>query len=182
MTQLRVPTREQVTSVNQEIFDNLNNKLGFVPNLYAFYAQSETALGDYLEFQQRPTTLRAKDKEVIHLVTSEHNGCTYCQAAHTAIGKMNGFTDEQILEIRGGSASFDARLDALAKFTLAVVRTNGKVTESTKSAFLDAGFTAENLVDIVIAIGTKVISNYIHNIGQFEVDFPVAPALEGAVA
>lgn len=178
MSQFTIPTIDTVNTGNKEIFENLQKKLGFVPNLYAYYAHSETALGDYLQFQQRPSTLRAKDKEVINLVASEYNGCSYCLAAHTAIGKMNGFTDEQILEIRTGSASFDERLDALARFTLAIVRNRGKVNEADKNFFLQAGYNQENLVDVVVAIGTKIISNYLHNVTEFEVDFPAAPVLE----
>jgi len=162
---------------DQEIFANLKKKLGFVPNLYAYYAHSDTALGDYLQFQQRQSTLRAKDLEVINLVTSEYNGCTYCQAAHIAIGKLNGFDDDQILEIRWGRASFDEQLDALAKFTLALVSNRGQVSEQAREDFFAAGYTQTTLVDVVLAIGTKTISNFLHNLTGFEVDFPAAPAL-----
>ena len=112
-----VPTRNEVSLANQAIFDNLNKGLGFVPNLYAYYAKNETALADYLALQNRKSTLKAKEREIINLVTSQINGCRYCQSAHTALGKMNGFTEDQILELRGGSASFDSKFDALAKFT-----------------------------------------------------------------
>ena len=182
MTKIAVPTIDQVSENNQEIFSSLKKKLGFVPNLYAYFGHSETALGDYLQFQQRKSTLRAKDIEVINLVTSEYNGCTYCQAAHTAIGKLIGFSDEQILEIRSGRATFDERLDALAQFTLAVVSNHGQVSEEAREEFFATGYTQTTLVDVVVAIGTKIISNYLHNITGFEVDFPAAPALANAEA
>nr|MCU0334261.1 carboxymuconolactone decarboxylase family protein [Chitinophagaceae bacterium] len=89
MEKFAVPTRGDVSETNQAIFDNLQQKLGFVPNLYAYFAKSETALADYLTLQNRKSSLRAKEREVINLVTSQLNGCIYCQAAHTAIGKMN---------------------------------------------------------------------------------------------
>ena len=97
-----VPTRDEVSTNNQGIFDNLQKGLGFVPNLYAYFAKSETALADYIALQNRKSTLRVKEREVINLVTSQINGCRYCQSAHTVLGKMNGFTDEQVLEIRKG--------------------------------------------------------------------------------
>lgn len=178
MKTLTVPTRNEVSENNQAIFDNLNQKLGFVPNLYAYYGKNETALADYLAFQNRKTTLKAKEKEVVNLVTSEVNGCKYCQAAHTAIGKMNGFTDDQILEIRGGSAGFDQKLDALVKFAKAVVEGKGRVEESAKDLFFAAGYTEASLIDVVIAVGDKIISNYIHNLAGFEVDFPSVPELK----
>ena len=169
-----VPTRAEVSANNQGIFDNLQKGLGFVPNLYAYFSKSETALGDYLAFQNRKSTLRAKEREVINLVTSQINGCRYCQSAHTVLGKMNGFTDEQVLEIRKGSAPFDSKLDALVKFTASTVENRGRATEESKEAFFEAGYTEANLVDVVIVIGDKIISNYIHNLTGFEIDFPVA--------
>lgn len=180
MQTLSVPTRSEVSANNQVIFDKLQGSLGFVPNLYAYFAKNETALADYLAFQNRKSTLRAKEREVVNLVTSQVNGCRYCQSAHTAIGKMNGFTDEQILEIRGGSASFDTKLDALAKLTAEIAENRGRASETSKAAFFAAGYTEANLIDLVIVVGDKIISNYIHNLAGFEIDFPLAPELETA--
>ncbi|WP_317195137.1 carboxymuconolactone decarboxylase family protein [Algoriphagus oliviformis] len=177
MKDFAIPTREEVSENNQAIFDNLKKGLGFVPNLYAYYAKNETALGDYLALQNRKSTLKAKEREVVNLVTSEVNGCRYCQSAHTVLGKMNGFTDEQVLEIRKGGASFETKLDALAKLTKAIVEGRGKVSDQVKEEFFAAGYTEANLIDVVIVVGDKVISNYIHNLTGFEIDFPLAPEL-----
>jgi len=172
-----VPTRTEVSATNQGIFDNLQKGFGFVPNLYAYFAKNETALGDYLTLQNRKSSLRAKEREVINLVTSQINGCRYCQSAHTALGKMNGFTDEQILEIRSGSASFNGKLDALAKFTASTVENRGRATEESKEAFFEAGYTEANMIDVVIVVGDKIISNYLHNMAKFEIDFPIAETI-----
>ncbi|MGH1336650.1 MAG: carboxymuconolactone decarboxylase family protein [Aureispira sp.] len=173
----QVPTRQEVSENNQAIFDQLKKGLGFVPNLYAYYAKSATALGDYLTLQNRKTSLRNKEKEVINLVTSQVNGCQYCLAAHTMLGKNAGFTEEQILDIRQGQASFDQKLNALAAFTKATVEQRGKTSAAQKTALLDAGYTEGNLVDIIVLIGDKTISNYIHNTTELPIDFPLAPAL-----
>jgi len=182
MSRFQVPSRDEVSENNQAIFDNLNKGLGFVPNLYAYYAKNDTALGDYLALQNRKSTLRAKEREVINLVTSQINGCRYCQSAHTALGKMNGFNEEQILELRSGHASFDPKLDALVKFTAAAVENRGKVSEEIKDEFFKAGYTEANMIDVIIVVGDKVISNYIHNLTDFAIDFPLAPELEAANA
>jgi uncharacterized peroxidase-related enzyme len=177
MSTFTVPTRGEVSENNQAIFDNLKKGLGFVPNLYAYFAKNETALGDYLAFQNRKSTLKAKEREVINLVTSQINGCRYCQSAHTVLGKMNGFTDGQVIEIRLGAASFDSKIDALAKLTKAIVEGKGKVKQEVKDNFFAAGYNEANLIDAVIVVGDKVISNYIHNLTGFEIDFPVATEL-----
>lgn len=176
-TTFTVPTRDEVSANNQAIFDNLQKGLGFVPNLYAYFAKNETALGDYLAFQNRKSTLKAKEREVINLVTSQANSCRYCQSAHTVLGKMNGFTEEQVLELRKGTASFDEKLNALAVFTKEVVENRGKASEAAKNAFFDAGYNEANMIDVVIVVGDKIVSNYIHNLTEFAIDFPVAVEL-----
>ena len=178
MARFNVPTRNQVSETNQAVFDNLQKNLGFVPNLYAYYAKNDTALQDYLGFQGRKTTLKAKEKEVVNLVVSQFNGCRYCQSAHTVLGKMNGFSDDQILDLRTGEAPFDDKLNALAQFTLSVVENKGKATQDAIDNLFEAGYDESNLIDIVFAIGDKTISNYIHNIADFAIDFPLAPELE----
>ncbi len=181
MTSFPVPTREQVSPANQAHFDSLQRGLGMVPNLYAVLAHNETALGDYLTLQNRKSTLRAREREVINLVVSQVNGCPYCLAAHTAIGTMQGFTPEQLLEIRGGTASFDGRLDALARFVRAAMESRGHPTADQVQALLAAGFTPANAIDVVIVIGDKVITNFLHGLTQVPIDFAPAPALAGAV-
>jgi uncharacterized peroxidase-related enzyme len=178
--EFNVPRKEDVSSTNQAIFDQLEQGLGFVPNLYATFANSDTALQDYLNLQNRKSSLKAKEREVINLVVSQVNDCQYCLAAHTALGKMNGFTDDQILEIRGGEASFDGKLDALATFTKDTTINRGKPSEAALRLFFAAGYTKEHLVDTIIVIGDKIISNFIHGAFNAPIDFPQAPALEEA--
>jgi uncharacterized peroxidase-related enzyme len=177
MTNFSVPTRGEVSENNQAIFDNLQKGLGFVPNLYAYFAKNEIALGDYLNLQNRKSTLRAKEREVINLVTSQINACLYCQSAHTVLGKMNGFTDEQVIELRKATASFDPKLDALAKLTASIVENRGKASEESKAAFFAVGYSEANLIDVVMVVGDKIISNYIHNLAGFEIDFPIGTEL-----
>jgi len=111
-------------------------------------------------------------------VISQYNGCAYCKAAHIAIGKLNGFTEDQILQIRSGEAMFHPKLNALAQFVLSVAENKGRVSESVKERLFEAGYNEANLIDIVMVIGDKTISNYLHNLTGFAVDFPAAAELE----
>ncbi|GAA0540229.1 carboxymuconolactone decarboxylase family protein [Chitinophaga japonensis] len=182
MKTFNVPTRETVSPANQALFDKLNKALGKVPNLYATMALSENALGTYLTLQGSKSSLKAKEKEVINLVVSQVNECAYCLSAHTAIAKLNGFTDEQILEIRSGAAAFDSKLNALAALTKSFVEHKGKPDAALVDDFFAAGYNNENLVDAIVVIGDKIITNYLHGVTQVPVDFPQAPALETANA
>ena len=177
-TTFAVPTRDEVSPPNQSLFDKMKSGLGMVPNLYAFFANSPSALGDYMTLQSRKSSLRAKEREVINLVVSQVNECEYCLAAHTVLGKMNGFTDAQVLEIRSGEAEFDVKLNALARVVSEVAVRRGKPSEESVAALLDVGYTNESIVDIVIVIGDKIITNYLHGITQVPIDFPLAPKLE----
>jgi AhpD family alkylhydroperoxidase len=177
MSTINVPTRDEVNATNQTIFDNLKKGLGMVPNLYATFAHSETALTNYMAFQNAKSSISGKAREVINLVVSQVNECEYCLAAHTVVGKMNGFTDEQVMEIRRGYASFDTKLDALARLTKGIAQSRGHVDQVLVDAFFAADWTKENLVDAIVIIGDKTVSNYLHSTTRIPVDFPAAPKL-----
>lgn len=180
MNTFNVPTREEVTENNQAIFDNLQKALGFVPNLYATMAHSKTALGAFLQFSDTKLSLSAKEKEVIDLAVSQVNACKYCQSAHTATSKLKGFTDEQILELRQGKASWDAKYNALAVLAKEVAENGGKASEVSKEAFFNAGYTKENLVDLTLAYAMITVTNTLHNLTEVAIDFPLAQELETA--
>ncbi|MCH3883979.1 carboxymuconolactone decarboxylase family protein [Tenacibaculum aquimarinum] len=180
MSTFNVPKREEVSANNQAIFDQLEKGLGFVPNLYAAFAHSETALGNFLAIGAGKTSFSAKEKEVINLAVSQVNECVYCLSAHTAIGKMNGFSEDQILELRAGKASFDAKLNALANFSRSVALNRGAATPETVENLYAQGYTKGNLADAIILIGEISITNYFHKTTDVAVDFPVAQSLEVA--
>jgi AhpD family alkylhydroperoxidase len=127
------------------------------------FVHLETALGTYLALQNAKSSIKGKAREVINLVVSQVNGCDYCQAAHTMLGKMDGFDDVQILKMRRGHTNFDLKLHVLTWFTKSVIEQRGHVVPATVEDFLDAGWTKENLIDTLIVIGDKTISDYLGN-------------------
>ncbi|ULC59644.1 carboxymuconolactone decarboxylase family protein [Flaviramulus sp. BrNp1-15] len=181
MRTFNVPQREQVSENNQAIFDALKSKLGFVPNLYATYAHSDTALENYLNFSGAKTSLSAKEKEVVNLAVSQVNDCLYCLSAHTAIGKMNGFRDEQIVEFRAGYSTENDKLDALAKLAKNITEKRGRTDDNVLENFFSVGYDKGNLIDVISLVGDKTISNYIHSTTQIPVDFPEAKPLEATI-
>lgn len=178
MSQFTVPTREEVSVDNQLIFDKLKTSLGFVPNLYATMAYSDSALGGYLNYQNIKALFSKKEKEAIYLAISEVNACRYCLSAHTVIGKMNGFSDDQILSIRYGEAAWDSKLDVLVKLTQKITAGRGQTSEIELAAFFNAGYSKGHLIDLIMAIGDKTVMNLLHNVTQIPIDFPIAPELE----
>ncbi|QNK61356.1 carboxymuconolactone decarboxylase family protein [Pedobacter sp. PAMC26386] len=178
MKTFTIPTREQVTPADQAIFDNLKTMIGFVPNLYATFANSDHALGNFLALQNAKNSIKPKEREVINLVVSEINDCLYCLSAHTVFAKMNGFTDEQILEIRKAEITFDPKFALIAKVAKSITENKGHVDAVLLAEFEEAGYTEGNLVDIVMIVGDKIITNYLHALTDIPVDWPLAPALK----
>lgn len=176
MTTFNVPTRNEVSENNQAIFDKLQHALGFVPNLYATIAYSKNGLERFLAYQNAKTSLSNKEKEAVNLIVSQVNGCIYCQSAHLVLGKMNGFTDEQLLDIRKGKST-DVKLDALVKLAGEITKTRGNSDTELVDTFFANGYTYENLVDLILQISDKTAMNYLHNLTKVPVDFPLAPAL-----
>jgi uncharacterized peroxidase-related enzyme len=173
----KVPTRDEVTENNKAVFDHMQKSFGKIPNLYATFALNETALPDYLALQTRKSTLSAKEREIINLVVSQVNDCNYCVPAHTAISKMLGFTDDQILEIRRANISFNNKWNALAKFVKEIAVNRGRPSDEATDALVEAGYNQANIIDIIMIIGDKIISNYLHNFTQIPVDWPEVPSI-----
>ncbi len=175
-TTFNVPTKGEVSAENQQLFDNLEKAIGFVPNIYATLAHSKSALGRYLAYQGAKVSFSNKEKEAVNLIVSQTNNCIYCVSAHLTIGKMNGFTDEQLTDIRRGKSD-SAKLDALVKLAAEITEKRGYANAETIDAFFAHGYTNENLVDLVLQVSEKTALNYLHNLTKIPVDFPLAPSL-----
>ncbi|CAN5388476.1 carboxymuconolactone decarboxylase family protein [soil metagenome] len=176
MTTFSVPTRDEVSPANQQAFDVIKNALGMVPNLYATIAYSDNGLPRYLAFQGAKTSLSNKEKEAVNLVVSEVNGCRYCQSAHTVLGKMNGFTEDETILIRKGSSA-DSKLNALVHLAKDITLNKGRVNADNLKAFFDAGYNKGNLVDVILQVSDKTAMNYLHNLTEIAIDFPLAPVI-----
>ncbi len=178
MTTFNVPQRQDVSENNQVIFDNLKKTIGFVPNLFATMANSKNGLKNYLDFSNAKSSLKVKEKEVVNLAVSQVNNCEYCLSAHTAMAKMNSFTEEEIIEFRQGKSSKDSKLDALARLARNITENRGRTTPEVLENFFNNGWTKENLVDVIMIAGDKTVTNYLNNTTHTPIDFPVAQPLE----
>jgi AhpD family alkylhydroperoxidase len=177
MKTFAIPTKEQVSPTNQMLFDSLVKMAGHVPNLYAVFAYSENALGNYLTLQSGKTSLRGKEREVVNLVVSQVNQCLYCLSAHTVLGKLQGFTDDQILEIRKAEITFDPKLDALAKLAKSITENQGHANPQLIENFYTAGYKEGSLIDVVMAVADKIVTNYVFALTAVPIEYPIAPEL-----
>lgn len=179
-TKFEIPAHDNVSLAYQTIYDNLAKALGFVPNLYAEFAHSENALSVFLTAQNTKSSLTAKEKEAVSLVVSQVNECKYCLSSHSVFAHKAGLTEEQILEVRSGVASFDSKLEALVKLSKNISERKGHADPELVDNFIAAGYTKGNLIDAIMLIGIRTITNYVYAITQPEIDWPIAPELEEA--
>ncbi len=93
------------------------------------------------------------------------------------LGKMNGLTEEQTIEIRKGGAGFDAKLNALVSLTKEVTVKRGFASEATVDNFIAQGYTKGQVVELVMLVAEKTAMNYLHAITKVAIDFPVAQNL-----
>lgn len=145
---------------------------GFVPNLQANMAESPELLAGYAELWNlfSKTTLTPHEQQVVYLTSNFENECHYCMAGHTALAKMQKMDPATIAALRSGTEIPDARLEALHRFASLVVRNRGWVADADVDAFLAAGYTRRNVLEVVLGVATKVMSNYTNHIVHTELD------------
>ena len=151
--------------------------LGFVPNLFATLAESPTTLEGYLALDGvlARGSFTAKERQLILTAVSSANGCTYCTAAHSTLAGSLRAAADAIAAARGEGMATDARVDALVHFTHVVVRDRGRIASAELEAFLGAGFTPAQALEVVAHVGLKTISNYIDGFAKVPLDEAFEP-------
>ncbi len=177
MQLFHVPDRAEVTARNQQLFDKLQKMLDRVPNLHATLAYSENALQTYLTLENSPSSLSKKQQAIINLAVSQVNNAAYCLSAYSFIATMNGFSPPEIDGFRAGAA-VDPALDILARLTRRVTEQRGHIDPVLISEFFAAGYTREQLVDLIMVIGNRTISNLLQAVTELPVDYAPAAPLE----
>ncbi|QHS63675.1 carboxymuconolactone decarboxylase family protein [Chitinophaga agri] len=178
MKKITVPTREQVSTGSQEIFDLLQKRLGKVPNLYATIGYSANALKGFLEFEKTLNggVFHPKEREAISLAVSEVNACTYCLSAHTMAALKLGYTQDETIAIRKGTAG-DAKLDAVVKLAQAIATNKGHAAPELIEVFFAAGYKEDGLMELMGLVVVRTFTNYAYALTDVPVDFPVVEPL-----
>jgi uncharacterized peroxidase-related enzyme len=148
-------------------------KMGMIPNMYANMANAPGLLETYLvgyDAFRAESGFDAAEQEVVLLATSRANGCTYCVAAHSAVADMAKVPAAVTEALRAGSELPDAKLDALATFTRVMVETRGLPSRSDVESFLRGGYSEDHILQVLLAISVKTISNYSNHLFHTEVD------------
>jgi uncharacterized peroxidase-related enzyme len=145
---------------------------GMIPGLHAVMAEAPGLLEAYQTTHQLFVNSSFDEAEltVVWQTVNVENACHYCVPAHTGIAKSMGVDDAITDALRNKTALPNARLEALRDFTLAVIRQHGDVDDSTVQAFLDAGFTKRQILEVILGYAQKVMSNYTNHLADTPVD------------
>lgn len=181
VSRIAIPAREDAPATSQSLFDAVEKQLGVVPNLFRLVGLSPAALEGYLGLNGAlGRTLDAKTRERIALAVAQANGCDYCLSAHTYLGLNLSKIDETEIALNRNGHSGDAKADAALVFARKGLDTRGRVSDADLAAVRLAGFSDAQVIEIVVSVAVNVLTNYVNNVAQTDIDFPVVLAAQAA--
>lgn len=176
MTKFTAHTVESAPEQSRPFLEDSLKGFGRVPGLHAVMAEAPALLDGYKHLHRLFAQETSFDKDELTVVWQainvEHE-CHYCVPAHTGIAKMMKVDDAISDALRDETPLPNARLEALRTFTLEVVRQRGAVSDVQVQTFLDAGFTQRQILEVILGVAQKVMSNYTNHVAQTPVDAPM---------
>ncbi len=181
MARIQPLTKDSASGESKELLEQVEKKMGKIPNILGTMAHSPAVLKTYLSASEALSggLLSNTLREQIALLVSQNNECNYCLSAHTAIGKSAGLSDDEALESRAGKSN-DPKTQAALDFAKAVYDKKGFVDDSDLQAVRDAGYGDGEIIEIVANVVMNFYTNYFNHVVETEVDFPQVPELTSA--
>lgn len=174
MSRISAVNPETANDAQTVLFTGVQKQVGFVPNLMKTLGHSPAALEGYLSLNSALAggVLNPQLRERIALLVAEYNGCEYCLAAHSYLGRQVAKLDEsEISAARKGHAN-DQQADAALRFAKHVLDSKGRINDAALSEIRAAGFADASIIEIVSHIALNILTNYTNNVAQTVVDFP----------
>jgi len=172
MTEFTIHDENTAPDESKELLVVAKKQVGFVPNLHGVMAEAPGLLNGYRALNDYflKSSLNKEEKTVVwQAINVEHN-CHYCVPAHTAIAKGMKVDDAITDALRNETPLADPKLEALRTFTLTVVRNRGAVGDSDVQTFLDAGFTQRHILEVILGVAMKTMSNYTNHLADTPID------------
>jgi uncharacterized peroxidase-related enzyme len=177
MTRITLHIADQITAASQPVVDAVTKQLKMTPNLFRIMALSPNALNGWAGLQGAlAKTLDAKLRDGIALAVSQVNGCQYCLSAHSYVAGNMANIDADEIRLNRLGRSTNPRTAAAVSFARKVIETRGKVSEGDLQAVRAAGFTDANIVEIISLSAQFMLTNFVNNVFDTEIDFPVVEA------
>lgn len=158
---------------SKPVLEGIQKAFGFIPNLMATFANSPAVLKGYLalEAEWEKSAFTAQERTLVLLTASLENECGYCTAAHSTIAKaFLKVPAETVSAIRNGSPTGNAKTDALVSLVRELVSQRGHAKPETITRFLAAGYTKPQVMELLLGVALKTISNYLDHINPAPLD------------
>lgn len=177
MSRITIPAREAALPASRPLLDAVEGQLGVVPNLFRLIGLSPAALEGLLALNAAlGKALDAATRERIALAVAQVNGCDYCLSAHTYLGlNVAGLNEAEVAANRGGGST-DSRAGAAVAFAARVASERGRVSDADLAAVKKAGFSEAEIIEIVGLVAVNAYTNFMNNVAQTDIDFPVVRA------
>lgn len=172
MVDFKLHDRNSAPEGSRPLLDSSMKELGMIPNLYAVMAAAPGLLEGYQHLNKlfTETSFNADEQTVVwQSINVEHN-CHYCVPAHTGIARQMNVDDEISDALRNETRLPTEKLEALRDFTLSVVRKRGEVDDAAVQSFLDAGYSRQQVLEVVLGVAQKTMSNYTNHLAETPVD------------
>ena len=174
MARLTVNTLETAPEKAKERMEMVQKANGFIPNLIGVLANSPQALEMYQEVGKinSRSSLTPEEIEVVQITAAAHNGCDFCVAGHTKIGTLKLKMPENVLNALRARTTIEdnAKYQALAQFTMQLIDQRGKVSDEELAAIKAAGYSEQNILDVVLGVALATLCNYANNVAQNDIN------------
>ena len=159
-------------SASKALLEQTKANFGFIPNLIGVMAQSPAVTEAYLSVAGifAKSNLNSTEQQIVLLTVSHYNECCYCMAAHTAIAGMQKVDSDIVQALRDNQPLADSKLEALRKFTWLLVDQRGWASDEDIHSFLSAGYETKHVLDILVGVAQKTLSNFTNHIAKTPLD------------
>ena len=170
MTTFTKYTPETASPDAKVLLDKIQSGYGFIPNLFAYMAEAPVTVEAYLMLNELITksSLTPAEAQTALLTVSIENNCDFCSTAHRAIGKKSGINPETVESLMNNQPIKDAKDSALVSLTRSIVRERGWLAEPQIDEFINAGFTKQQVFEVILVVTIKTLSNYSNHLTKPE--------------
>ncbi|TKF21764.1 carboxymuconolactone decarboxylase family protein [Vibrio genomosp. F6] len=172
MSDFKFHTVETAPEKSKSMLEGAVKQMGSIPGLYAVMAESPETLKAYQQLHQQftNTSFDAEELTVVWQTINVEHECKFCVPAHTAIAHSMKVDPALTEALRNQEAMPTEKLQALHDFTLSVVRERGNVSDEEMNAFFAAGYGQQQVLEVILGLSQKVISNYVNHVAKTPVD------------
>jgi AhpD family alkylhydroperoxidase len=169
-------TIESAPPASRRAMTAVRDHLGYLPSATARWAESPSLLDAFARVNAlfESSSLDPLARETLVMTVAVRNGCELCVSMHTRRLQTAGADEAVIAALRAGGPVPDERLEAVRLFTIRLIETTGQAGDDSVQAFLDAGFTRRNALEVVLGIGTYTMSTFANRLTDARDDAPVA--------